>query len=194
MNCDGAMMTDPPSAYPLKIGRMHEACGSGAYFFALGNAAHRGGTVLWVREKRGSEQLDPLGFAHLVNPDDVLMALTQSQTESLAVAEESLRSGVIPVVVMELSDPLDLTAGRRLQLAAKAGKSTGVAIISDGMGSNAAETRWRCQPKYDPIYDGADSTLQRWELIKNKSGTLGVWNVRWSQATRRINVVSATSV
>ena len=87
---------------------------------------------------------------------------------------------------MELNAPLDLTAGRRLQLAAKTGRSLGIALIPEGMGSNAAETRWQCAPVFDP----QDSTLQRWELIKNKSGTLGVWNVRWSASSRRINVVS----
>jgi protein ImuA len=54
------------------------------------------------------------------------------------------------------------------------------------MGSNAAETRWHCAPLFDPD----DSTLQRWKLIKNKSGTLKAWDVRWHGETRRIIVVS----
>ncbi len=56
------------------------------------------------------------------------------------------------------------------------------------MGSNAAETRWRAAPLYDP--EGGDSTLMRWSLIKNKSGTFGAWDVRWNHATRRLLVVS----
>jgi protein ImuA len=93
------------------------------------------------------------------------------------------------LVVFQLKDSLSLTAGRRLQLAAKAGKSTGLALISEGQGSNAAETRWRCAP----VFDAEDSTLQSWELIKNKSGTLSVWHVRWNATSRRLHVVPAPS-
>ncbi len=72
-------------------------------------------------------------------------------------------------------------------LAARAGKATGLAIIPEGMGSNAAETRWRAVPVLDP--QRPDSTLMRWEIIKNKSGTNGAWHVRWDAAARRIIVV-----
>jgi len=59
------------------------------------------------------------------------------------------------------------------------------------MGSNAAETRWQAAPLFDPE-EAADSTLMRWLLIKNKSGTLEAWDVRWNHAARRLDVVSPT--
>jgi len=179
-------MREIAEIFPLKKTRMHEVCGAGAHAFAVLSAAQYDAPLLWVRAGWRQEQLNPPGFVGLLNPDKLLVASAKNDTEVLAVAEESLRSGVLPLVVMELSSPLDLTAGRRLQLAAKTGASTALAIIPEGMGSNAAQTRWRCSPVYDPD----DSTLLRCELIKNKAGTLGVWNVRWSQATRRINMVS----
>jgi protein ImuA len=114
------------------------------------------------------------------------LANVADHIDMLAVAEEALRSGSVSLVVMELSKPLGLTAGRRLQLAAEAGKSTALSIIPEGMGSNAAETRWQCAP----VFDVRDSTLQHWKLIKNKSGTLGSWDVRWDAQARHINVVS----
>ena len=77
-----------------------------------------------------------------------------------------------------------------MQLAAQAGHTTGLCLIPEGMGSNAAETRWHCSPVFDPTGGAADSTLQCWELIKNKSGTLGAWHVRWDAAARRLYVVS----
>lgn len=172
--------------YPLKPDRVHEVCGSSAVSFAAIQATKTQGPVFWVREQWRSEQLNPLGVIDVIPPENLIIVSTKDQTETLVVVEEALRSGVTSVAVMELSAPLGLTAGRRLQLAAKAGKATGIAIIPEGMGSNAAETRWQCAPLYDP----EDSTLQRWELIKNKSGTLGVWNVRWSASSRRINMVS----
>jgi len=180
------MVRDKHNIYPLKPDRMHEVCGPSAAFFATVQAAKVRGAVFWVKEQWRAEQLNPLGVIDVLPPENLIVASTKEQTETLAVAEEALRSGVTPIVIMELNAPLDLTAGRRLQLAAKTGRSLGIALIPEGMGSNAAETRWQCAPVFDP----QDSTLQRWELIKNKSGTLGVWNVRWSASSRRINVVS----
>lgn len=182
------MIRDKHNIYPLKTGRVHEVCGPSAMSFAAIHATKAQNTVFWLSEQWRAEQVNPLGVIDILHPDNLIIASTKEQTETLAVAEEALRSGAMSVVIMELNAPLDLTAGRRLQLAAKAGNALGIALIPEGMGSNAAETRWRCYPVFDP----EDSTLQRWELIKNKSGTLGVWNVRWSTSSRRINVVSKT--
>lgn len=174
--------------FPPRKGRAHEVSGPGAYVFAFALGACRGGRVLWVREAWQSDRIHPLGLSEFFDPHNLLVVTAKDQTEVLAVAEEALRSGAVPLVVMELSKPLNLTAGRRLQLAARDGDSTALALIPEGMGSNAAETRWRCAPVFDP----SDSTLQSWQLIKNKSGTLGIWHVRWDRATRRVIVVSPT--
>ena len=157
-------------------------------FFAFSLAAQMQGQILWICERWKPEKINPVGFSTFFDARDIIVANANDQNEILAVAEESLRSGVVTLVVMELSKPLGLTAGRRLQLAAKEGKVTALAIVSEGMGSNAAETRWKCTPVFDPD----DSTLQCWHLIKNKSGTLGIWNVRWDTKTRRVLVVPTT--
>ncbi|MEJ6393541.1 hypothetical protein V8J82_09765 [Gymnodinialimonas sp. 2305UL16-5] len=172
--------------FPLKSGRAHEVCGAGAFVFAFALAAHKGGKIIWVREGWEPTQINPNGSIAFVDPADLIICQTKTQSETLAVAEEALRSGAASLVVMTLGKPLGLTEGRRLQLAARDGASTGLAVIPDGMGSNAAETRWRCNPTFDP----KDSTHQKWELIKNKSGTLGVWYVRWDTASRRLVMVS----
>lgn len=143
---------------------------------------------MWVREGWDATQINPNGFAEFIDPSELTVCSTKDQTQTLAVAEEALRSGAVSLVVMAVSKPLGLTEGRRLQLAARDGKSTGLAIIPEGMGTNAAETRWHCAPVFGP----EDSTLQKWRLIKNKSGTLGVWYVRWDPTSRRIIVVSPT--
>lgn len=175
--------------YPPKQGRMHEACGAGAYFFAFALATGVGGTVIWVHEAWMRERINPSGFARFVSPDQVLTVLAKDQTELLAASEEALRSGAVKLVVLEVTKPLDLTTGRRLQLAARDGKTTALAIIPSNMGSNTAETRWHCQPVFNPQETSRDSTLQHWQLIKNKSGTLGSWYVRWNEKTHRVTVV-----
>lgn len=172
--------------FPPSNSRMHEVCGPGAYMFAFALAARLGGQIMWIREGWEASQINPNGFSGFIDPAHLTVCNTKDQTETLAVAEEALRSGAVALVAMVLSKPSGLTEGRRLQLAARDGKSTGLAIIAEGMGSNAAETRWHCAPVFDP----KDSTLQRWELIKNKSGTLGIWHVRWDAASRRLTVVS----
>lgn len=169
---------------PLRKARVHEACGPSAASFAAVSAA-RAGRVLWVREGWQGDVINPVGLAAFLDPASMLMAKTRDQTETLAVAEETLKDGSVALVVIEITHPLDLREGRRLQLAAKAGNTTGLCLIPEGMGSNAAETRWHCTPIFDPD----DSTLMRWEIIKNKSGTLGVWYVRWNAAARRLDVV-----
>ncbi|WP_366934209.1 hypothetical protein [Phaeobacter sp.] len=143
-----------------------------------------------LREGRGISQVNPNGFADFLDPARLTLCNSHDQAETLALAEEALRSGAVSLVVMQINRPLSLTAGRRLQLAARDGNSIGLAIIPEGMGSNAAETRWRCTPTFDPNTQVHDSTLQHWELIKNKSGTLGAWYVQWDRASRRVIMVS----
>lgn len=172
------------TAYPLRPSRMHEACGPGAVSFALRTTAHTHGDTLWVREQWLPEQLLPAGFEGL-DPSRLILAQTKSQTDTLAIMEEALRDGAAPFVVAQITAPISLTAGRRLQLAAKAGGATGLCLIPDGMGSNVAETRWHCAP----VFDQRGSTLQLWQLKRNKSGTTGAWHVRWDAQKRCIAVV-----
>lgn len=180
-----AMRVEFHSVFPLRRARVHEVCGAGAMGFAAMDAR---GHALWIREAWLCDTLQPQGMLPFFDPAQLLMARPKDQVDALAVAEEALRDGVLPHVVLDVTRPLDLREGRRLQLAAKAGGTTGLCIIPEGMGSNAAETRWRATPVFDPARE--DSTLMRWEIIKNKSGTLGVWHVRWDQQTNRLDVVS----
>ena len=181
-----AMTSELFDHFPPRRGRTHEATGPGAPGFAFALGGRLDGHVLWIVEGWRAGAINPVGFSLYLDPAKLLLARAGDPAEAQAVAEEALRSGAVALVVLEVSKPLSLTAGRRLQLAAEEGKSTGLCLISEGMGSNAAQTRWHCSPLYDPD----DSTLQRWETIKNKSGTLKAWDVRWDAQTRRIIVVS----
>lgn len=176
--------------FPLRAARMHEACGAAATSFAAVCAARAPGALLWVRPRWQPERLNPVGLSRFFDPARLMVAEVKDQTEALAVTEEALRDGALSLVVCELGEALDLTRGRRLQLAARDGETTGLCLISEGAGSNAAETRWRCAPVFDASEAAEDSTLQNWELIKNKSGTLGAWHVRWRVASHRLDVVS----
>lgn len=176
------------TCFPLRQTRVHEACGPGAWGFAAIACARTPGTLLWIREGWRTDTLSPPGLTPFFDPDRLLVALAPSQADLLAVAEEALRDGSVALVLLEMTEPVSFTAGRRLQLAADTGKSTGLCLIQDGMGNNAAETRWHVAPLLSATEE--DSTLMRWKIIKNKSGTLGAWDVRWDHAARRLDVVS----
>ncbi|MFT7057571.1 MAG: protein ImuA [Pseudorhodobacter sp.] len=174
------------SVFPLLNARCHEVCGAGAVAFAACVCGTAKGDVIWITGGWQTEVLNPLGLTPYCDPSRLLLARGPDQTDVLALGEEALRSGAVSLVVMEINKPLSLTVGRRLQLAAEAGKSTGLCLIPEGMGSNAAESRWQCAP----LFDKDDSTLWRWSLIKNKSGTIGSWDLRWNAEARHITVVS----
>ncbi len=177
---------------PLRPGRVHEACGPVAAGFAAIVAAGARGHVFWVLESRTRKTIVPQSLNTFLDVSKIIFAKADSQTMVLAVAEEALRDGVCPFVVIELTAALSLTEGRRLQLAARAGGATGLCLIPENIANNTAETRWHCSPLPAPDNPPGDSTLQRWALTKNKSGTLGVWNVRWDQSAHRLIVVSAS--
>jgi protein ImuA len=183
------MSSQEITAFPLRPSRVHEASGPMAAGFAAVAAAQMQGHILWVRHKDRAELVNPYRLDRFFDVARLILAQGKDQTEVLAVAEEALRDGAVALVILEISAPLTLTIGRRLQLAALAGGATGLCLIPEGMGSNAAETRWHCAPCPDPDSPPDDSTLQCWKLIKNKSGTMGNWHVRWSPETHRLLVV-----
>ncbi|PID37375.1 MAG: hypothetical protein CR993_00770 [Rhodobacterales bacterium] len=171
----------------LRPARVHEAEGAGRFVFALAQAVRLSGPVIWISPAhvRHTPLLPglPQGLGarlHLVRPDKEL--------DLLWAAEESLRSRATGLVIAEPDQPLSLLAGRRLQLAAEAGRTTGLMLICAGQGSNAAETRWACAPQAAPR---RDSTLQHWQLNKNKSGTTGGWTVEWNGQTGAVHMVCA---
>lgn len=172
--------------FPLKPARAHEAQGPGAPFFALTVCGLQARPCLWISERWQSDRLNPQGVAPFLDPARLILADTSNHMENLASAEEALRSAGFGVVVTRLSEPLTLFTGRRLSLAAQAGQTLGIFLIPEGAGSPAAETRWHCAP----YFSAKDSTLHRWQLIKNKSGTLKEWAIRWDEKTRDISVVS----
>ncbi|MCQ0969406.1 hypothetical protein MLD63_03000 (plasmid) [Paracoccus sp. TK19116] len=182
------------TAFPLRPGRVHEVGGPAAAAFAavcIGQGKDAAAS-LWVREGWLPDMANPAALQSYFDVSTMVMAQTGGQIDTLAVAEEALRDGAVGHVIVELTAPLSLREGRRLQLAAQAGQSTGLCLIPEGMGSNAAETRWHCTQVPDPDSPPEDSTLQCWRITKNKSGTLGAWHVRWDQSARRLVVVSAS--
>lgn len=180
--------------YPLRNRRAHEVTGPAAASFAFGMAGQLKGPVIWIMPEAKPEKINPIGATRFIDPARLIVCYGASQLDLLWMAEEALRSGAVPLVVTQLGADIDLTAGRRLQLAAEAGRAMGLFLLPEGAGSNAAETRWHCAPvnAQDSFSDSLDSTLFEWRCIKNKSGTNGNWVVRWNGAAHRIDLLSHT--
>jgi len=156
----------------LRSGRVHEATGPGRRAFAAALAGQLTGPVLWVQEARETGRLCPQGLMPFMDPARLILARPAGTRAVLQVAEEALRSGAAPLVVAELAEAPDLTASRRLQLAAGTGRGYGLCLVPEGRGrANASETRWRCTPL------PGRGARQLWELVKNKRGPLGSWEV-----------------
>lgn len=180
------MQTRFSDVFPLKSGRAHEVTGPGSVAFAAMVCGQANKDTFWFVESWIADELNPNGLSPYCDPKRLLIGRCPSAIDMMASAEDALRSGAVSMVVAELNKPLTLTAGRRLQLAAKAGNATGLFIIPKDAGSNSAETRWHCSATFDQ----EDSTLHQWQLIKNKSGTLSNWKVRWNGNARCVTVVS----
>ena len=177
-------LVGPDDPLHLLEARVHEAEGQGKTGFALFQAARTSGPVFWIALAHDRDRLLPGAL-----PDGLAERLhfveVRSETDLLWGVEEALRARPVSLVVAEPEKAISLTAGRRLQLAAEAAQTTGLLLIREGRGSNAAETRWKC----DPLPGPADSTRHRWMLNKNKKGTIGFHDVSWDGATAAFHLV-----
>ena len=159
------------------------APGPGAGFAAalagrIGRAAPDA-TVLWIT--RQAELYGP-GLAAFGLPAERLVVVHAGhETDVLWALEEGLRTRGLAAVVGELHG-LDLTAGRRLQLAAEAGGGTGFVLRpgeTEG-GAGAATSRWRVAAS--PSTRGW--TCWRLGLERCRGGVEPAhWIVEWNDAT-----------
>jgi protein ImuA len=115
--------------------------------------------------------------------------------DALWAAEEALRSPATAAVLLLGARALDMTAARRLQLAAEAGG--GIALLlreeASTAGPTAALTRWRIAPRAvaaTPHHLGPPA----WEvsLLRARGGQPGTWLLEWDAATGQITTQAAT--
>lgn len=165
----------------LAVGRTHEFTGSARHAMALMAAARTAGPVLWLRPDWTNERPAGDGLAALLEPGRMIFGAARTVAELLWAAETALRSGLVPLVAVELRTPPGLTPVRRLHLAAEEGAVRGVAPLmllltpGDG-GAPGVETRWRADPAPGLARDGRP----RWRLARLRARTepAAVWEMR----------------
>lgn len=168
---------------PLRPGRAHEAYGAGSLAFAAILAGRQNSNVIWITEHSASPFL-PAGIMSYCDPSKILAVHAPKARDVLATTEDSLRSGAVPLIITETPHAIGLTEGRRLQLAAKSGNSTALLLTSSQNGSAASETRWKCEPIFDP-----DHQIWAWELEKNKSSPCFSWKVQWDHQQQTVKTL-----
>jgi protein ImuA len=183
----------------LPLGRWHEIGGAGleaetaaapAAFAALMAAplAARGEAV-WVfrRDDLFAPGLVGLGFP----AEKLIQVCARDQAEALSVMEDALSTVGVAAVLGEVED-VDLTAGRRLQLACEKRGSTAFALRRSPFGGaarraagGAAATRWRVAsaPSEPPAGEfGLGAPRFEVALERCRGGRTGAWLVEAADA------------
>jgi protein ImuA len=176
----------------LQLGHWHEIGGDGmeretpaaatGFTAALAQRAQRGGAIVWVlrRDDLHAPGLQAFGL----DPDRLILVRVDKDEDVLAVQEDALRTRGVTAAIGEV-DKIDLTAGRRLQLACEKSGATGFVLRRKLYGTPlqqartqapAAATRWRIA--------AAPSQTQtprigapRWaaQLDRCRGGRTGAW-------------------
>ena len=195
----GHAAIDRALAGGLARGRLHEVFAgeedAGSGFGAAALFCLRAGEdkpLLWLRTdaaQKRTGQLHASGLGELgFDPASLLLGLLPDEPALLRAAAEATRCGGLGALLVECWGPmrgLDLTASRRLLLAAEA---SGVPVfllrIAAGPSASAAETRWRAAPALSAALEADAPGLPTFtlELERRRAGpSAGPWRVEWNR-------------
>lgn len=170
---------------------VHLAAATG---FATALAARAGGQMLWIATdyaaREGGGAYGPGLDRHGFPASRLLMLRVPHPVDVLWAMEEALRCRAIGSVIAELTGAgadADLTATRRLTLAARAGSGFGFLLRHGAtVMPSAAATRWivAAAPSRPDVYGGLGRTTFDLSLIKNRRGPSGRWNLTWDHHER----------
>ena len=140
-------------------------------------------TVLWIGPDPDAW---PPGLARFgLRPENLVFVHAGTAQDGLWAMEESLRCPAIGGALLELRE-IDLTAARRLQLAAESGGPIGLLLRAGAEAGQAspALTRWRVSPipGTGAPHDLGDPGW-RLELLRCRGGRPGTWETRWRAST-----------
>jgi protein ImuA len=169
------------------------------FLFALTSLALKakpGLAVLIASQRAFAQWGRPYGhglYRFGVDPGRLMLVETGTDKEALWAIEETLRSGVRPAMVTGvLEHRLDLTASRRLNLAAAA-LATPLALASLGKAAvaSAAATRWRigALPASRDRFGMLLHPCWSLNLERCRHGRPGKWLVEWDHVTHCFSLV-----
>lgn len=184
----------PRGGLHIVQGRPGDGAAYGFSGVLAGRLRAENGVIAWIqRGVDGQENgapygpgLDPLG----IDTQRLLIVKARRDVDLLWSMEEALRCFDLAVVVGEGVTP-NLTAARRLQLAAETGETTALLIMPPGaMPSTTALTYWRVAaapaspttlPTLHPAWDV--------ELMRCRGGKPGKWRMEWQHEAFHFDLV-----
>lgn len=186
----------------LALGRLHEAFAAEAddaaaatsFAAMLACVAGGNGPIVWLREAeaQGRARLHGPGLAEIgLDPARLILAVPDTSLDLLRAAAEVVRCASVTVAVIELwrrPRSLDLTASRRLAVAAEA---SGVTVLLLRIAAEpiptAAQTRWRAgaAPSMALLGNAPGHPALNLELTRQRGGPEGLrWQVEWNRDAR----------
>ena len=172
------------------LGSMGLAPSAAVFVAALTGRLKDRGTVVWClpRYKPADTLYGPALAMVGLDEQALVLVRAKTETEALWAMEESLGCADVAAVVGALTAPFSLTAGRRLQLAAERGGTTGF-LLQPGPAvgaATAAVTRWRVGslPSVAPAWPGLGRPRWSLTLERCRQGLPRSWIVEWCDETR----------
>jgi protein ImuA len=147
--------------------------------------------TLWIATDFGSLEtgalygpgLDQFGLAS----ERLLIVRVARPVDALFAMEEALKCRALSAVIAELGEAPDLTATRRLSLAAKEHGGLGLILRHTSSDApSAARTRWQvtAAPSMPDEFGGLGRTAFSLELTRNRRGPCGNWTLTWDHHER----------
>lgn len=164
----------------LVDGRDQEAASQG-FLSALMSKMPATGGIVWITKRK---TVFPPGLVTFgLKPDRVCFLDLAREKDALWAAEEALRCKPVTAVVAEIAN-IDLTATRRLQLAAEHSGAPAFLMRSNpkSLAATASATRWRIRPLPSTAPDGLPGVgfpAFDVELLKVRGGKPGKWQIEW---------------
>src|SRR6185369_4070588 len=183
--------------HELSATALHLGAASGFALTLAALAAEQAKQALWIATDFGMLEtgalyrpgLDQMGL----DTDRLLVVRVARPVDALFAAEEALKCRALSAVVTELSGETDLTATRRLGLAAREGGGFGILLrhkVSDA--PSAAFTRWQVAgaPSVPDEFGGLGPTDFHLSLTRNRRGPCGAWTLTWNHHERTFSALS----
>ncbi len=164
-----------------------EAAATAGFLSALlARLAGDKGTIVWIVKTKTvhAAGLLPFGLA----PERIIFAHVPQDRDALWAMEECLRCKQLSAVVGEIREA-DLTATRRLQLAAEVTGATGFLLRHDPKRTNntACATRWRIRPApgVTDHLPGLGAPAWHAELLRARGSPPEEWQFAWQDGEIR---------
>ena len=173
------------SAAPLHLGA------AAGFALALAARSEKGKQVLWIATDFGMLETGALYGPGLdligLETERLLIAHVAKPVDALFAMEEALKCRALSAVVAEINGETDLTATRRLTLAAREGGALGLLLRHKPSRSpSAARTRWQVSGALSrpDEFGGLGRTAFTLSLLRNRRGPCGTWTLAWDHHER----------